>query len=411
MDRILEGQLDRFHVPDLLTFLDMARRTGVLVMERPEQETKLFFREGRPVFATSSKPDLRLGTMLVRQRKLASDTVERLLVQQRSGGLRMGQALIAERLMTEAELATILKVQVSEVIFETFEWSGGVFSFWDRVPPPASAVTLEMDIQNLIMEGVRRIDERGRISEVFTDLTHIVEAVTNPERVKQSVTLTPEEWKVFFLVDGRRTLSEICRLSGNPDEMSTLEVLHNLVRANFVTVRPPRADESVPEPPSPPSRPHSTMRVMDEQETPAPVPEPEPPVAVAFTPPSPGPRPTDDTREVVSPKAVHYLSDAQRVTMSRLVLVTETGEKSFPLTRDSYTVGRHRNNDIVIGDPKVSSFHARIDRTAEGFVLVDLKSRNGCYVNARRVETAALQTGDEIRMGTAKLVYRVEETG
>ena len=40
MDKILEGEIDRFHVPDLLTFLDMSRRTGVLVMERTEQEER-----------------------------------------------------------------------------------------------------------------------------------------------------------------------------------------------------------------------------------------------------------------------------------------------------------------------------------------------------------------------------------
>jgi hypothetical protein len=412
MDKILEGELDRFHVPDLLTFLDMSRRTGVLVVERTEQESKLFLREGRPVFATSSRDTLKLGHVLVRQGKLPAETVERLLAQQRSGGMRMGQALVAERLMTEGELASILKVQVSEVIFETFEWKDGFFTFWDRVPPPAGAVTLEMELQSLIMEGVRRIDERGRISEVFPDLAWVVEAMANPERVKQSVTLTPDEWKVFFLIDGRRTLSEICRLAGNPDELATLQVLHNLLRANFVAVRPQRREEkagtvdlgvqlNV-------NQPQSTVRVVEDGSPPS---GPASGVSVAFAHPAATPRAEDDTREVVSPKAVHYLGEQHpRVTMSRLVLVSEQAETSFPLTRDSYTVGRHRNNDIVVSDPKVSSFHARIDRAAEGFVLVDLKSRNGCYVNGKRVESAPLNTNDEIRMGTARLMYKVDYT-
>ena len=55
MEKILEGNLARFETPDLLTFLNMCRRTGVLVLERPDQETKLFLREGRPVFATSTQ--------------------------------------------------------------------------------------------------------------------------------------------------------------------------------------------------------------------------------------------------------------------------------------------------------------------------------------------------------------------
>jgi pSer/pThr/pTyr-binding forkhead associated (FHA) protein len=131
---------------------------------------------------------------------------------------------------------------------------------------------------------------------------------------------------------------------------------------------------------------------------------------VEFSPPPRGHKPEDDTREIVTPKAMGYLGDVRTVTVSHLVLVEDGRETSFPLTRDTYTVGRHKNNDIVISDPKVSSFHARIDRTPEGFVVVDLKSRNGSYVNGRRIETALLETGDELRMGTARLSYKVDYT-
>ena len=61
MEKVLEGNLARFEVPDLLTFLNMGQRTGVLVMERADQETKLFFRDGKPIFATSTSEELRLG--------------------------------------------------------------------------------------------------------------------------------------------------------------------------------------------------------------------------------------------------------------------------------------------------------------------------------------------------------------
>ena len=64
----------------------------------------------------------------------------------------------------------------------------------------------------------------------------------------------------------------------------------------------------------------------------------------------------------------------------------------------------------MISDPKVSSFHARIDRTLDGFTVVDLKSRNGTYVNGQRVESGWLKAGDEIRVGTARLVYKIDYT-
>jgi len=399
MLKILEGDLGKIEVPDLLTFLHMGRRAGLLALERKDQETKLFLSEGRPVFATSSRDDLRLGSMLVRMGKVKPEVLEQVLARPRSPG-RIGHALLAANVLTEPELASFLKVQVSEVIFDTFAWRAGLFSFWDAVAPPTTAVTLDMDLQNLLMEGVRRIDERHRLSEVFPDLNVVVEAVTNPERVKHSVTLTPEEWKVFFLVDGRRSLAEISRLAGNPDELATLQILHNLILAKFVTVAPPMPG---PEPePAAAAEGRTTHRLEDGKPVPTPT-----PVAVEFA-AVVRPRPEDDTKEIVTPKAVQYLGHVGKVTVSRLNVVVAGRETSYPLTRDTYTLGRHRNNDIVISDPKVSSFHARIDRSPEGFALVDLKSRNGSYVNGERIESAQLKTGDEIRLGTAQLAYKVD---
>jgi FHA domain-containing protein len=218
--------------------------------------------------------------------------------------------------------------------------------------------------------------------------------------------MTPDEWKVYFLVDGRRSLSEICRLAGNPDELSTLQILHHLVKAKFVAVVNPPEDDT----PMPAVAPGavSTSKFLDGKAAPAAA---APGVSVQFQDATRAPKvEPDDTKEIVTPKAVQYMANRKEVVSSRLVLVTGEGETSFPLTRDAYTIGRHRNNDIVISDPKVSSFHARIDRSVEGYVLVDLKSRNGSYVNGKRIETGLLKTGDEVRMGTARLAYKVDYT-
>jgi Domain of unknown function (DUF4388)/FHA domain len=407
MEKILEGSLTHFEVPDLLTFLNLGRRTGVLVLERTDRESKLFFREGRPLYATSTADELRFGTLLVKFKKLDPDALDRVLHATRPMG-RIGQTLLQANLLSEEELASFLKVQVSEVIFNTFEWHQGVFAFFDKVDPPVTAVTLDIDLHNLIMEGVRRIDERGRLAEAIPDRSVVVEAVANPERVKQSVTLTPDEWRVFFLVDGRRSVSEICRTVGNPDELATLQIVHNLVQAKFVRLAPALVpgEEELPAT-SFGGKSVATMLLDPKGVAQAASPK------VEYSPASPVRRDEgDDTKEIVNPKAQPYLADADnaagKVTMSRLVLVKDGVETSFPLVRDSYTLGRHRNNDIVVSDPKASSFHARIDRSPEGFVIVDLKSRNGCWLNGTRVETARLKTGDEVRVGMARLLYRVD---
>ena len=404
MEKVLDGDLSRFEVPDLLTFLSSARRTGVLVLERKDQESKLFLRDGKPVFANSTRDDLRFGGTLLRLGRLQAEALTQALAERDRTQRRLGQVLLANGQLSEAELASLLKVQVSDVIFDTFAWKEGSFAFWDKVPPPPNVVHLEMDFQSLLMEGVRRLDVRSKMAEIFPDQDMAVEAQANPERVKQSVTLTPEEWKVFFLADGRRSLREICSLVDDADPLGTLQILWNLVRARLLRVVPPPplappAHAQVPAPGEASGKRRKSGEVRSPQSR------------VEFGSMAARPQKVeDDTREIVTPNAVQYLANAKTVTVSRLVLVEQGRETSFPLARETCTLGRHKNNDVVITDPKVSSFHARIDRTPEGFVLVDLKSRNGSFVNGHRVETALLRTGDELRLGAAKLVYRVDYT-
>jgi pSer/pThr/pTyr-binding forkhead associated (FHA) protein len=183
--------------------------------------------------------------------------------------------------------------------------------------------------------------------------------------------------------------------------MATLEILHRLVMAKFAAVLPPPVVSAA----APATSANPTQLGTEGKLPPG-------PGTVHFQSGVRAPRQQDDTHEIVTRQAVQYVGQQGKATASRLVyLKDDQTETSFPLTKDTYTVGRHRNNDIVISDPKVSSFHARLDRAPEGFMVVDLKSRNGSYINGRRVETGPLRNGDEVRMGPARLVYREAEIG
>jgi ABC-type multidrug transport system ATPase subunit/pSer/pThr/pTyr-binding forkhead associated (FHA) protein len=78
--------------------------------------------------------------------------------------------------------------------------------------------------------------------------------------------------------------------------------------------------------------------------------------------------------------------------------------------QSSLTIGRDPQADIPLSSPVISWRHARLDRTAQGHVLTDLKSTNGTFVNARRLtQPQPLQQGDIVQIGPFKLVY--EATG
>ncbi len=84
----------------------------------------------------------------------------------------------------------------------------------------------------------------------------------------------------------------------------------------------------------------------------------------------------------------------------------------YPLLDSAYTLGRASTNTIAIPDGSVSSQHARIVRTPDGFVLEDLQSRNGTFVNGEQVtDKRLLADGDLIRLGKVILTFNVAREG
>jgi pSer/pThr/pTyr-binding forkhead associated (FHA) protein len=75
----------------------------------------------------------------------------------------------------------------------------------------------------------------------------------------------------------------------------------------------------------------------------------------------------------------------------------------------SLTIGRRKDNDIVIENLAVSGHHAKIDSVGEAFVLVDLQSKNGSFVNERLVNSHWLKNGDIVNIGKHFLVFSTED--
>jgi pSer/pThr/pTyr-binding forkhead associated (FHA) protein len=87
--------------------------------------------------------------------------------------------------------------------------------------------------------------------------------------------------------------------------------------------------------------------------------------------------------------------------MAKLFFVGLDGaEKSYRLqTHRPFTLGRDPGNDIILRDPKVSRHHAEIVFERGFFVMHDLASANGTYVNGKRVRVAPLTHGCKLRLG------------
>lgn len=92
--------------------------------------------------------------------------------------------------------------------------------------------------------------------------------------------------------------------------------------------------------------------------------------------------------------------------MPRLLVEDAAGIKSvFELDSNGVVIGRSSEAGLVVRDGRASRRHAEIGKRSGSFVIQDLNSGNGLYVNGRRVTEAALATGDVIRIGHSTLVF------
>jgi predicted component of type VI protein secretion system len=82
--------------------------------------------------------------------------------------------------------------------------------------------------------------------------------------------------------------------------------------------------------------------------------------------------------------------------------------KELELAGESKTIGREPGNDIVVENLLVSGYHARIDPAGKEFVLTDLQSKNGTFVNGERVTSTKLKNGDQILIGKHTLVFTLD---
>lgn len=82
------------------------------------------------------------------------------------------------------------------------------------------------------------------------------------------------------------------------------------------------------------------------------------------------------------------------------------GVKFYPLVKAVINIGRRLENDLVIDDPRVSRNHAQLRAIEGNYVLLDLSSTGGTFVNGSRVRETIIYPNDTISLGGVKLIFQ-----
>jgi len=219
----LKGDLAELPLPDILQHLRVSKSTGVLTVSHGGAKKALYVKAGRVVFASSNLPNDRLGEILLREGKITVEEYES-SIKAISKGKRQGKALVEMGALSPKDLWEGVQFQVGEIVYPIFQWEEGPFHFEDSQAPDKERITVDIDIVDLIMAGLRRVDANGSLQARYAE-GHLV-----LERVPSEPTKGLESYEehVLNLVDGERSAVEICRDSEIGDN-ETLKVLYALL--------------------------------------------------------------------------------------------------------------------------------------------------------------------------------------
>lgn len=92
--------------------------------------------------------------------------------------------------------------------------------------------------------------------------------------------------------------------------------------------------------------------------------------------------------------------------MARLILMFNNQVvKEYPLKKESITIGRNEGNVITVDNLAVSGYHARIDVAGKEYILTDLQSTNGTFVNDKKIVSHKLLHGDNVIIGKHRILF------
>ncbi len=235
----LKGNLRDFNTAQLLNLIHLARKTGTLTVESRNGTARLCFKDGKLIFAALDRQDGRLADVLIRAGKLQPEQLKAFDLSRLQDDKVLGLKLIEAGYVTQQDILNSLRAQMLDVVYRLFSWNEGAFRFEPDLQPLQNRIPVPMDLENIIMEGARRMREIERLKEELPDLDVPVRLTSRPEAIRK-VQLSAEEWRVISQVNGRNTIEQIMRRL-NMDEIQIRRIIYGLLQAGLIELGAPPA--------------------------------------------------------------------------------------------------------------------------------------------------------------------------
>lgn len=266
----LKGNLRDFSTTQLLNLINLAKKTGTLVIEGPGQAAQLAFRNGKLVYAQLGQEDGNLTEILHKAGKLTDEQARVLQERARSSSDKeLGLLLINAGYVSQTDILLSIRAHVLDIVYRLITWADGMFRFDQTLVPGDDKITVPIELENVIIEGARRMREWERLAEELPSLDMALKFTEHPNVNIRDMKLSVEEWRVVSFINPKNSMRAVAK-ANNMSDLEIRRIVYGLLQAGLVEViRPAGAQQPVPmvpgarkPPPPTPSEKKSTRNLV-----------------------------------------------------------------------------------------------------------------------------------------------------
>lgn len=247
----LKGKLEDFGTTQLLNLINLARKTGTLYLEGPDKEAHLCFREGKLIYAAMEGVDDYLPVVLQRAGLFTNEHVNMIKTHMPGKSDQdIAKVLITSGRIQQQVVIKYVRDHVLSLVYQVFSLDRGAFRFEPSSLPVQDRITVSIALENVIMEGSRRLKEWELLQDELPNLDISLKFAERPTTPLRDINLSVEEWRVISFINPRNSIRRIAQYN-NMNELQIRKIVYSLLQAGLVEMIYPQRSVSVAPPVKP----------------------------------------------------------------------------------------------------------------------------------------------------------------
>jgi hypothetical protein len=241
----LKGRLEDFGITQLMNLINLARKTGTLYLEGQDKVAHLSFREGKLIYAAMDGVDDYLPVVLHRAGVFTSEHVDMIRTHMPGKSDQdIAKVLITSGRLQQQVVLKHIRDHILGVVYQVFSLDHGRFRFESNSLPIRNRITVSIALENVIMEGSRRLKEWELLQDELPNLDISLKFAERPTTPLRDINLSVEEWRVISFINPRNSIRRIAHYN-NMDELQIRKIVYSLLQAGLVEMVYPQRSVSV----------------------------------------------------------------------------------------------------------------------------------------------------------------------